>query len=133
MDALGIHTRILEALLGQGCNIGGDYGLVLNVEFFKRVIRDETGSLHSDFIKGIRIYQNHSISLAPFHIGLESCRVHSYKEIAIISRGVDVRASDVDLKSRHARNSAVRGTDFCRIVRESGKLVSVNGRHIRKE
>ena len=37
------------------------------------------------------------------------------------------------LEARYAGNGSVGSPDFCREVRESGKFVSVDGRHVRKE
>ena len=117
VDGLLVQTAVLEAFLRKGRDRSHDDGPVLDIEFGDRIVL-EACSLETILVKCIRVDKYHGCSLEPLRICLEGCRVHGHKEIAEVTRGGDMLAADVYLKTGNAGNGTMRSSDFCRIIRE---------------
>ena len=124
---LGIHARILQALFGKGSDRSSYDVPVFNLELQEGIVRLETGLGHPRLVKGIAVNKDHCITLAPLGIGHERSRIHCNKQIAIVTGGSNILASDVDLEARHSGDCALRGAYLGRIVGEGGKFIAVDG------
>ena len=120
-----VHSAVLQALLRHSCDGSHDEGSVFHGKFREGIVRLETGLFHSGLVKSILIDENHSVAFAPFGVGLERRRIHRNEHITHITRSIDLGVAYVNLESGHSGNGAVRRTNLCGIVRESGKAVTV--------
>ena len=129
-DGLQVHSAVLETLLRHGSDRSSNQSPVLDVKLGKRVVGQKTGFLHFCLSESIYVHKDHRRVLAPFCIRFQCCRIHRDEEVTVISRGVDILASDVDLKTGDPGNSTMGCSDFCRIVREGRQFVAIDGGHV---
>ena len=116
-DSLSIKTAILQTLRSESGDGSGDDNPVLDMEFSDRIL-SQSGPFKAILVKCIRVEKNHCSPLQPFCIGFESRRIHSHQQVAEVTWGRDLPASDMNLKTRHTGNSSMGSPDFRRIIRE---------------
>ena len=117
VDGDHVKPAVLEAFLCQLCDRGYDDVPVLDAKLFERIAR-EAGLLQAEVIEGILVDEHSGVSLKPFRIRFESRRIHGYKHVTEITRGVHLVTADVNLESGDTGDRPLRGSDLSRIVRK---------------
>ena len=126
VDRSDVKSAVLKAFFRQLGDRSDDDVPVLDVEFLKRIAL-KAGLVQAHVIESILVYKDCSVSLEPFGVCLQGCRIHGDQHVAEIAGGVNLAAPYMNLKTGHAGDGALRGPYLCRIVRKCGEAVAVDG------
>ena len=129
VDGREVQSAVLEAFFSQPGYGSYDYVPVFDMEFLERIPL-EPCLVQSLVIKGVLVHQNRRVPLQPFRIGLERRGIHGHQHVAEITGSVDLAAADMYLETRDTCHSPLGSPDLGRIIRESGKAVTVDCRQI---
>ncbi len=81
----------------------------------------------------VAVDDHRGVGLEPFAVGLECRGVHRHQHVAVVA-GVEFAViAEMYLKSRNARDGALRCPDFGGIVREGGDAISQQRRRVGEE
>ena len=126
VDALFLADALGEA--GDGGLDDGVGALQLVGEGVLRV----AGLLDGFIGEGVDVDDDGGTLLGPFQLRLEGSGVHGDEDVAFVTGAVDM-VTHMHLIAADAGHGVVRGTDFGRIVGESGNVVAGESRCIREQ
>src|SRR5580765_2833444 len=125
-DGFGVKPEMVEGDFGEALEFDGE-----KAEFVEGMVFQWIGRhlrlAQVSFGEGVGIDDKDAVGLEVGQIHLEGCGVHGDENIDGIARRVDLIRREVQLVAADAGESARRGADFGREIRESGDVVAVKG------
>ena len=129
---LVVHAEVLQGLFGEFRN-GGLHDLIFREGAVDCRVIGIASLFEGLFGDRVGVEDDDGAWTEPAHVCLDGGGIHGNQHVAEVARGVNRFVSEMHLETRDASHRALRGTDFSRIVREGGEVVSSKCCGIRKE
>ena len=127
--ALVVHAAVGQAGLNHLRHRAGHHAVGVDAHLAEVVVGGKLGLLKVFRAEAVGVDDDRGLRLCKAILCLQGGGIHGHKHVALVARGVDTARSDVHLKTRHARERALRGAYVGRVVGKRGYAVAHSGRH----
>ncbi len=117
-DGLVVHAGVGKTILHHLCDRTSHYSILIDAHLCEIVGCLEFCLLQILGTEAVGVDDDCSLWFSMLVLCLQCSGVHSHQHIALVTRGINLSLTDVNLETRYAGQRSLRGADVCRIVRE---------------